>query len=40
MLHGGPNYHELREILHVAKEVGRELKDTFDRAVDDGDESR
>ena len=40
MLHGGPNYHELREILHVAKEVWRELKDTFDRAVDDGDESR
>jgi len=33
MLHGGPNYHELRE-------VWRELKDTFDRAVDDGDESR
>jgi hypothetical protein len=26
--------------LHVAKEVGRELKDTFDRAVDDGDEGR
>jgi len=40
MSRGGPNYHELREILHVAKEVWRELKDTFDRAVDDGDESR
>jgi len=30
----------LGKILHVAKEVWRELKDTFDRAVDDGDESR
>lgn len=35
MIHGGHNYHDLREFLHALRELGRELKEL----VDDDDDS-
>jgi HK97 gp10 family phage protein len=41
MLHGGPAYHELKEVLHVLKEVYHEGKEAAEEFLeDDRDESR
>jgi hypothetical protein len=32
---GGPNFRELREIIHLVREAGREIKKLWDELVDD-----
>jgi hypothetical protein len=38
MTRGGPNYRELRELLHLLKEVGHQIKETWDELAEPSDE--
>ena len=42
MMHGGPAYHELREVLHVLRDLYREGKEAAEEFLveDKRDESR
>lgn len=39
ILQGGPNFRELREIVHILREMGREIKKAADELLDDPDDS-
>ena len=39
MMHGGPNYRELREIVGILREMGREIKKAADEFLDDRQEN-
>ncbi|MEJ0093509.1 MAG: hypothetical protein WDN46_08730 [Methylocella sp.] len=35
LMQGGPNYRELREIIHLLREIGREIKKAYKEFVND-----
>ena len=37
LMQGGPNYRELREIIHILREMGREIKKAADEFLDTDD---
>ena len=39
LMQGGPNYRELREMVQILRELGREIKKAADEFLDDNDES-
>ncbi len=39
MIQGGPGYRELREIIHILREMGREIKKAADEFLDDREEN-
>ena len=40
MVDGGPEFRELRELLHILKDTAREVKEDVEEMLDDDDDER